>query len=69
VRDVSASFPAEIDADMASISPQVLGRLPEAMAVVQAAVDAGQTGDGMTDADPHWQPDLLGTLKRLLGVT
>jgi hypothetical protein len=48
---------------------QVLGRMPEAMAVVQAAIDAGQTGAGVTDSDPNWQPDFLGTLKRLLGVT
>jgi hypothetical protein len=48
---------------------KVLGRWPEAMAVVQAAVDAGQTGSGVTDDDPNWQPDFLGTLKRLVGVT
>jgi len=48
---------------------KVLGRLPEATAVVQAAVDAGQTGAGVTDSDPNWQPDFLGTLKRLVGVT
>jgi hypothetical protein len=94
VRDVSASFPAEIGADMAehlaayhfalasgnvegvraalaayAADAQVLGRLPEAMALVQAAIDAGQIGDGVTEADPNWQPDFLGTLKRLLRVT
>ncbi len=94
VRDVTASFPAKVGADMAehlacyhqtvatgategvraclaayAADAQVLGRLPEAMAVVQAAIDAGQTGAGVTDSDPNWQPDFLGTLKRLLGVT
>jgi len=48
---------------------KVLGRLPEAMAVVQAAIDADQTGSGVTEDDPNWQPDFLGTLKRLVGVT
>lgn len=89
VRDVSASFPAEIEADMTShlaayneavtagdaegvraalaayaADAKVLGRLDEAMAVVYAAIDAGQTGDGVTES----QADFVATLKRLVGV-
>jgi hypothetical protein len=43
-----------------------LGQGDPAMAVVQSAVDAGQTGTAMTETDPFWQPDFMGRLRDLL---
>ena len=85
VHDVTRSFPAEVEADMAAhyatyqaalaaadaegvrsalaayaADGYSLGRATDAMAVVQAAVDAGEVGSGKTDADPFWEPDYIG---------
>lgn len=43
-----------------------LGQGDQAMAVVQAADTAGQTGTGMTETDGFWQPDFMGKLRDLL---
>ena len=43
-----------------------LGQGDQAIAVVQAADTAGQTGNGMTETDGFWQPDFMGKLRNLL---
>jgi hypothetical protein len=44
-----------------------LGTGDQAMAVVQAAVAAGETDTDKDDGDGFWMPDYLGTLRGLLG--
>lgn len=43
-----------------------LGRGDPAMAVVQAAVDAGEAGTKVTQRDPFWEPNYVGALRDLL---
>jgi hypothetical protein len=91
VSDVTRSFPAEVQADMAqqyaryqaavsgraadavrgalaayAADGYTLGQGDQAMGVVQSAVDAGEAGTAVTDADPSWEPDYIGRLRALL---
>jgi hypothetical protein len=43
-----------------------LGQGDAAMAVVQAAVDAGQIAGGTSDTDPPYEQDYIGALRKLL---
>jgi hypothetical protein len=43
-----------------------LGQGPQAMAVVQAADAAGQTGTAKTERDSFWEPDYMGKLRDVL---
>jgi hypothetical protein len=43
-----------------------LGQGDAAMVVLQAAVDAGETGNGVTHADPNWMPDYVAVVRKAL---
>jgi hypothetical protein len=89
--DVTSSYPAEVQADMAQqyaayqealTSPYsenvraalaayaadayTLGQGEAAMAIVQAAVDAGGTAGGKSDDDPAYEQDYISTLRDML---
>jgi hypothetical protein len=91
LHDVTVSYPAEVQADMAkwyaayqtsaamkssdgvrgalaayAADGYTLGQGVAAMAVVQAAVDAGQPQGGSSDADPAYDADYVAKLRELL---
>jgi hypothetical protein len=63
-----AGSPAGVRSALAAYAADgyLLGQGDAAMAVVQAAVDARQTGTAKTDTDPFWEPGYLGTLRAML---